>query len=368
MALLPVSIAKPPKCRLGLRGPPFEDAERACKSRQWCYFNLKTIYKEGNKMTSANVMNQRTASLESFQATMSGLLRPCRIKRRSSNAYDTEVLHGRIRPFGLTVLRIGGHARIEVEAHDDMTLLQVPLNGSFISRSRHAESTVYRSAQNAQLIDARSPLDLEFSPTTRMMIFNLGGEQIDLLGGETLWKRYTQHSRVIPMDTKPGRFFYQLCQSAARKLESAQQTAFEDDFARNIEYRLFASLTSAFDEVTNKNDKPGGVPCHVKRAEKFMMEHLHEPLSLDAIVQAAGTSARTLHRTFKNVRGDSPLGILKNMRLEKVHHELSRGVCAPGDITRIAMSWGFNHMGLFAADYRNRYGSTPSSAARKTQG
>jgi hypothetical protein len=48
-------------------------------------------------------MHRLSPSIDSFQDTMSGLLRPCRISKKSSRTYRTEVAHGRMRPFGLTI-------------------------------------------------------------------------------------------------------------------------------------------------------------------------------------------------------------------------------------------------------------------------
>jgi AraC-like DNA-binding protein len=318
-------------------------------------------------MCTASFMHQRSPSLESFQATMSGLLRPCRISRQFNRHYTTEITHGQMRPFSLTILHIGGRVRIEVDPQEDMTLLQVPLKGNFVSRSRCGEHASYRCGHTAQLIDARAAMDLEFSRTTRMMIFKLREEQIDLLGGKSVIERHAPRSRSISLQTVAGRSFHRLCEIAAGEIGDGPNTIAED-LAASLEDRLLATLAIALNDEPHGTDNARIVPTHIRRAERFMMDNLSEPLNLDAIVQAAGTSARTLHRTFKQVRGDTPLNILKNMRLEKVHDELRRGYFGPGDVTRIAMNWGFNHMGLFAADYRSRYGMTPSAAARKLQG
>lgn len=315
-------------------------------------------------MTNVGYMHRLSPSLDSFQATMSGLLRPCRISQKSSRSYRTEVSHGRMRPFGLTSIRIGGQARIEVDAHRDMTLLQIPLQGSFISRDRRGDGLLYSAGMNAQLVDALSPMDLEFQPTTRMLILNLSDKQIDLLGGRKVVEQFTYNNRVVSFDTAAGQAFYQLAHFVMREIENNKETFFNDGLSERLEDCLLASLAAALETVPQSAHRTGAAPCYVQRAERFMADNLREPLTLDEIVQAAGASARTLHRTFREVRGDTPLGVLKGMRLEKVHAELVRGRCGVGDVTRIAMNWGFNHMGLFAADYRSRYGMTPSATAR----
>ncbi|MBC2885196.1 AraC family transcriptional regulator [Ochrobactrum sp. CM-21-5] len=318
-------------------------------------------------MMNTRYMYRVSPSLDSFQATMSGLLRPCRISQKSSQSYRTEVSHGRMRPFGLTAIRIGGQARIAVEAHHDMTLLQIPLQGMFISRDRRGDELFYNAGVNAQLVDAHSPIDLEFHPSTRMLIFNLNNDQIDILGGKQFIEQFTHKKRVISFDGPVGFAFYQLAQFVMREIESDKEAFFNDGLSERLEDSLLASLAAALDVQPQEKLEAYAVPSYIQRAERFMADNLNKSLTLKAIVDATGISARTLHRTFRGARGDTPLGVFKNMRLDKVHAELVRRNCGPGDITRVAMTWGFNHMGLFSADYRGRFGMLPSETVRRSR-
>jgi AraC-like DNA-binding protein len=36
-------------------------------------------------------------------------------------------------------------------------------------------------------------------------------------------------------------------------------------------------------------------------------------------------------------------------------------------VTRIAMKWGFRHLGRFAVGYRDRFGETPSQTRRRAR-
>ncbi|KAB2699008.1 MULTISPECIES: AraC family transcriptional regulator [unclassified Ochrobactrum] len=318
-------------------------------------------------MPTTSYMHRLSPSIDSFQDTMSGLLRPCRISKKSSRTYRTEVAHGRMRPFGLTAIRIGGHARIEVEAHNDMTLLQVPLQGIFVSRDRRGDELLYQSGMNAQLVDAHSAIDLEFHPSTRMLIFSLNDTQIDILGGKEFIEQFTHNKRVVSFDTPVGHAFYQLAHFVMNEIEKDKEAFFHGGLSERLEDSLMASLAAALDTQPRARPLMSAVPSYVQRAEKFMLDNLDKQLTLQELVDATGTSARTLHRTFRSVRGNTPLGVFKNMRLDKVHAELARGYAGPGDITRIAMAWAFNHMGLFSADYRQRFGYLPSETVRRAQ-
>ncbi|HZV10385.1 MAG TPA: AraC family transcriptional regulator, partial [Novosphingobium sp.] len=99
------------------------------------------------------------------------------------------------------------------------------------------------------------------------------------------------------------------------------------------------------------------IPYYIRRAEDFMRANLREPVTLDAIIQAAGISSRSLQAGFRRHRQDTPLGYLKKLRLDSAHRALRAG---RGNVTQIALETGFTHLSKFARDYRERFGETPS--------
>lgn len=298
---------------------------------------------------------------------MSNLLRPCHIRQKFDSTYQTTILHGRLRHFGITMIGIDGQARIAVDAHEDMILLQIPLKGDFVSRDRRGDATMFGAGLHAQLVNASSAMDLELEPSTRMLIINVGGQGITGGRAAAASHRALAKPSIIPLETPAGRAFYSLAAFVGREMDRQKRQFFDDGLGCRLEDSLFSSLLALLDMAPPQRQTSGAVPSHVRRAEQFMADNLAHPVTLDDIVAAVGTSARTLHRTFRQVRGDSPLGVLKSMRLEKVHAELLHRRCGAGDITRIAMKWGFTHMGLFAADYRRRFGRTPSETIRQSR-
>ncbi len=107
-------------------------------------------------------------------------------------------------------------------------------------------------------------------------------------------------------------------------------------------------------------------PRTVKRAMRFIEENLDRPLGLPEIAVAAGVSARTLQREFRDCLGLSPKAFVQQRRLTEVYEELRRA--APGvDVTVMdtALRWGFTHAPRFAAAYRNRYGESSSVTLRR---
>jgi AraC-like DNA-binding protein len=102
----------------------------------------------------------------------------------------------------------------------------------------------------------------------------------------------------------------------------------------------------------------------VSRAIDFIEAHLHLPITLADIVKVSGIPGRTLVQHFNDHKGVSPMRYLRDARFARARDAL---MCAEEaeSVTRIAMTWGFSHLGRFAVDYRKRYGETPSETFRR---
>jgi AraC-like DNA-binding protein len=75
-------------------------------------------------------------------------------------------------------------------------------------------------------------------------------------------------------------------------------------------------------------------------------------------------SERTLQRAFVECLGIGPLRYERERRLHAVHG----AILADGQgrtLTELAMTFGFWHLGRFAAAYANLYGCSPSETRRR---
>jgi AraC-like DNA-binding protein len=119
------------------------------------------------------------------------------------------------------------------------------------------------------------------------------------------------------------------------------------------------SYTAALQRLENKV-----APGDVKRAIDFIEAHLQLPVTLTDIARASGVPGRTLLEHFKAHRSVSPMRYLRDARLTRAREALMRADRGES-VTQIAMTWGFSHLGRFAADYRDRFGETPSETWRR---
>ena len=79
------------------------------------------------------------------------------------------------------------------------------------------------------------------------------------------------------------------------------------------------------------------------------------------LADAVGVSERTLRRAVQAWYGVPTKSIVRARRLHGARRELR--AARPGDrvtVTGVALSWGFEHLGRFAGDYRAQFDETPS--------
>jgi AraC-like DNA-binding protein len=130
---------------------------------------------------------------------------------------------------------------------------------------------------------------------------------------------------------------------------------------------LLAAVPHNYSEEFNAT--PTGVaPYYVRRVEEFIRAHATEPISLADMIEVSSVSARSLHAGFRRFRGLTPMGYLKNHRLNLAHARLKAGAEDGSSVTEIAMASGFSHLSKFAHDYAERFGELPSATLKRLGG
>lgn len=102
----------------------------------------------------------------------------------------------------------------------------------------------------------------------------------------------------------------------------------------------------------------------IRRVVEHIHEHAELPLTPTDLARVADVSVRTLQESFAAVLGQSPMGYVRGVRLDRARDELRAGV--PGtSVGRVAQRWGFAHLGRFSAEYGRRFGERPSDTLRR---
>ncbi len=111
-------------------------------------------------------------------------------------------------------------------------------------------------------------------------------------------------------------------------------------------------------------DEGVALPRDVARVLEWARSHLDEPIKLEGLARIAGVPPRTLETHFTRFLGATPLGWIRQARLDRARHAL----LAPdgrASVSQVAVRCGFSQLGRFAATYRGRFGELPSETLRR---
>lgn len=104
-------------------------------------------------------------------------------------------------------------------------------------------------------------------------------------------------------------------------------------------------------------------PKHVTWAADYMRANSNKVLTIENIADACGVSARTLQLSFRQYMDTTPMAYLRDLRMRKVHEALK--AASPGmTVAEVCRSYGFIHLGRFAADYQRVFGELPSATLK----
>jgi AraC-like DNA-binding protein len=123
---------------------------------------------------------------------------------------------------------------------------------------------------------------------------------------------------------------------------------------------LLLAAPHQYSDLLNEPARPA-VPASVRLAEDYILEHLHEPVTVAEVDASVGSSNRALQRGFLQHLGMTPTQYIRWRRLQRAHADLAAGDPVRTRVTDVAARWGFAHLGRFAREYRRAFGVTPTT-------
>jgi transcriptional regulator GlxA family with amidase domain len=110
-----------------------------------------------------------------------------------------------------------------------------------------------------------------------------------------------------------------------------------------------------------------GRPAAIRTAIDIMEAEPQTPLTIYALAARCHVSVRTLQEGFQRHVGVPPMAYLRKVRLRRAHDDLCAADPSAQTVASIARSWGFAHMGRFAAAHEAEYGVSPVRVLRGTR-
>ncbi len=98
----------------------------------------------------------------------------------------------------------------------------------------------------------------------------------------------------------------------------------------------------------------------VKTAQEYVMEQRGVGYSVTDMCEATNTSERTLQYAFRKTLDMTPIEYLIRLRLHRVRRDLQKANVESSTVSRVAVNWGFWHLGEFSNAYKSCFGELPS--------
>jgi len=149
--------------------------------------------------------------------------------------------------------------------------------------------------------------------------------------------------------------------------------ALGDAVAAGASYRRYRQLVGAWNRSIEHSARGAQSPAVkrpldpylLKRADRFVLEHLAEPFTVAQLAEHCGVSWRTLEKAYSDFRGVAPVAYIRNLRLDHARVALSG---REANVATVAAHCGFRSSTTFALEYRKRFGITPSRTLRSGRG
>jgi transcriptional regulator GlxA family with amidase domain len=164
---------------------------------------------------------------------------------------------------------------------------------------------------------------------------------------------FTSPDLVLGLQSLVDSFVRQLANERARISPIALR---EQEQAIVIQFLL--ACRHNFSAVLETDESPF-IPAAVRLAAEYIDANCGGAITIEALAEASGVSARTLFKSFSRAYGVSPKIFVKKRRLERARKLLAAGG-PDASVTAIAFVCGFTNIGHFACDYRTAFGELPS--------
>jgi len=246
-------------------------------------------------------------------------------------------------------------------------LVQVPVRGGSVITS--AGETVESNSSVATVVNPTDHLSMTWLDDSPHFVVYLSRTSVEEKMTELTGKVPATPIRFdVPMHLKRDsvRGWCELVE-ILRKDADADNVTLHPTVRRQIEDTIIIGLLSV--QSHNFSGSMFGhatPPCPrtIQRAIQLCEQSPEGIANVSEMAAHVGISIRSLQAGFKRYVGMTPMQYLRDVRLRRVREEIQAQTAPDRSISEIAYSWGFTHLGRFAAEYRRRFDESPSQSKR----
>ncbi|GAA4018024.1 AraC family transcriptional regulator [Actimicrobium antarcticum] len=264
---------------------------------------------------------------------------------------------------GLSLMKYGAHVRVEPREFQSFYLIQVPLAGTSAVLCNSTEIMTHPG--RASVHSPHGAMAMDWSADCHKAVVRIDRAALERHLGSLLGE--TVHAPIAfdpDMDIRHGMAatWMRTVLHLIGELQHNAELASSPLVVGHLEQMLMSTLLHAQPNRYRERllaPPQRLAPRHIRQAEEFMHANPSRPISIDDLTRLTGVSGRTLYGGFQLFCGKTPMQYLRDIRMEQARCDMQ--TAAPTfTVTDIATKWGFYQLGRFAADYKARFGESPS--------
>ena len=322
---------------------------------------------QGNHLTGLEILQSK--DVDETRALVAGVFCDHRLSLTDRKSeLDYRHRYFRTPAMSFSVIRYGAEVRVAPQALESFFLIQLPLKGG--DRIESGKDSLLSQPGRGTIHCPDESFAMNWSADCSKIAVRIECDAIERHAAALLGRPLPQRLQFTPeMDTRQGsglaweRTIRQLLRSVQQTPELVGHPLMQAQLEQLI---MSGLLIWQNNTLSNSLGQPTAMvlPRHLKLAEDYMRAHLDAPITNEQLAALTGISLRTLYNSFRKFRGVSPMRHLRDLRMEKVREALlDTGTLR--NVTSVATRWGFFELGRFAAEYKRRYGESPSDTLRR---
>ncbi|MDB5365542.1 MAG: AraC family transcriptional regulator, partial [Rhodospirillales bacterium] len=313
-----------------------------------------------------------SADVDEFHDFLCRVLKPHRLRILSRGSASGGRMHrAELGHIALNLIQIGPAVEVYPEQLEDFFLFKLPVRGE--GELVLADDTIQSRQGCGVILSPQMPYWSRWSEGSAQLVIQIPRERFEahahrLLGyapGIAL-----RFQPVVDLRQGSGVTLQHAIEFIMRGLRAGgdllTHASVHEELERMLMSMLLHAQPNSISDLLTGQAAPA--PYYILRAERYMAEHLADPLSIGDLVEASGVSSRSLFAGFQRVRGTTPKKRFKSLRLAEIRRALLRGDPASATISKVAARVGYFELGRLAADYKAAYGELPSDTLRAASG
>ena len=307
----------------------------------------------------------RSSNAGDVCSRMGRLFSPHRLDVRGNpEALHVQLNQVALRDVSVHVLRYGTEVTIDPGRRGDFYMVQLPLAGRAELHTGTRQITLDPSVLS--ILHPKAPTLMHWSADCAMILLQISREAVQRRLPALHASQTPSFALATSRDNPGVAAWWSMAEDLVRNLDQhASQWLAHPAAGAAMEEFLLTAFTSLLQPLESASGHGVGGRTDqrcLSRAKEYIHAHLDEALLLDDIASHACVCPRTLETVFKRHESVSPLTYARHARMHAVHAALQRG--STQSVTDVALSYGFNHMGRFAGQYRQQFGCSPSETLR----